>query len=60
MFMFKNIHQLAELHLKIQEGIATDEEKSIYQIGIGTSCLDETILVEEIEREAREIKRNRT
>jgi hypothetical protein len=43
--MVRKIEDLAILYHRILEGIATDDEKSVFDIGIKTSCIDEQIMM---------------
>lgn len=59
--MNKTIYFLAELYNKIANGIATDEEKAIYESKIAISCISEDVLIEIIKDKARELEsRNKT
>ena len=43
--MVDKIEDLAILYHRILKGVATDDEKSNFDIGIKTSCIDEQILM---------------
>ena len=55
--MLKTIDELAVILNKIRSGTASQEERSVYECSIKTSCMDERLLRAAIEKEA---KRKRT
>ena len=56
--MNETIYFLAELYNKIAKGIATDDEKAMYDSRIAISCIQEDVLIKAIRDKAREIELN--
>ena len=54
--MFKSIEELFELYAKILEGTATKQERSEFEITVKTSCMDETFLMNSLQKQYEELK----
>lgn len=54
--MFRTIDEMAVLFNKNQSGKATEKERSEYEFNIKTSCMIEEVLLDLIEKRAKELK----